>query len=229
MKPTNPQKRKLRIVMLGVSAMAILGLGCVSIRLPPPADDTVEKRYLPRAKQGDAQTQWQLALAYHYGTAGAEVDNKAAWEWLEKAVANNHPDARLMSSQILLKGDWGQAAQPVLAMDRLRKLAEENHPGAQVLLATILEEGRPGIPPQIEEAAQWYQKAARSGHRYAALRFARLLEQGRGIPRNGTAAYAWYQFAKSSLDTERLAKTLSPADQRSAAELLRSLTKEIQP
>jgi len=209
-----------------LAAAGIIGIGCVSITLPAQSDDTAEKTYLPAARKGDALAQFQLALAYRYGTAGMRADPKAAWEWLNKAADGKLREARVMVADALLRGELGQTAQPQQALTLLRELAKDGHAGTQTYLATLLEEGR-GFEPQPVEAAHWYEQAARHGYRSAALRLARLLESGRGVAKDAPNAYAWFRLAHSEPDIERLRKTLAPGDVKKGEVLAAALSKEI--
>ena len=65
------------IILAGLAS--IVGLGCMSISLAPPADERAAKQFAPAAEKGDRVAQYQLASSYRYGSSGLPLDmNKAA-------------------------------------------------------------------------------------------------------------------------------------------------------
>ena len=51
---------------------------------------------------------------------------------------------------------------------------------------------------QFEQAARWYEQAARAGLTSAQVLLGSMYIDGRGVPRDGTLAYAW--FNRANLD-----------------------------
>ncbi len=219
------QRPLARSLLLVGAAAAIVGWGCIVIPIPADKDTTAESIYRPKAEQGDAVAQLQLALAYRFGTAGVGKNPQEAWRWLNKSAASGNVEARTMVAEALWRGDLGQPRQPELALTQLRALAENGTPDQQARLAGLLE-GDFGGEPRYTEAAQWYEKAARRGHRYGAQRLGRLYEAGQGRAKDPVAALAWYRIARAEADSERLQRSLSRADIDRAAALQRRLMAE---
>jgi TPR repeat protein len=230
MKPPVPgttlPQRLTRSTLLLVLAAAIIGIGCATIRVPAPKDETGETIYLPAAKRGDGSSQFQLALAYRYGSAGLPQDNAQAAVWLEKAASGGHVPAQLAWGDALIGGDLGQNKQPAEGLAWLRKAADSGSADAQFHLAALLESGA-GVPANPAEAAALYEKAARAGRKFAAWRLARMFERGAGTRPNPVDAYAWYRIADGEADADRLRRRLKPAEAANAEQRFAALNREV--
>lgn len=222
---TFPQ-RLTRGAWLVVLAAAVIGIGCATIRVPAPKDETGETVYLPAAKLGDTTKQLQLALAYRYGSAGLMQDNTKAAAWMEKAAAGGNVQAQLTLGDALINGDMGLNKQPTEGLAWLRRAADDGSLDAQFHLATLLENGS-GVQANPSNAAALYEKAARGGRKFAAWRLARMLERGEGIHENLADAYAWYRIADGATDVERLRRQLKPAVLTNAEQRFATLSREI--
>ncbi|MGL4410072.1 MAG: tetratricopeptide repeat protein [Zoogloea sp.] len=221
-------KPLLRSTLLIAAGAAVVGIGCVTIHVPPELDTTAQKVYLPKAEKGDTTAQLQLALAYRFGTAGVGTNPQEAWKWLKRSANGGNQEARMMVADALWRGDLGQTAQPAEALGQMRALAENGSREQQAHLGVLLE-GDLGGTPNLEEAARWYEKAARRGHRYAAQRLGQFYEQGRGVSANRSTALAWYQVGQSSLDLQRLSAQASAAQRTQGEQLARQIQQEMRP
>lgn len=220
------RQKFMRSALLVGLAASIVGIGCATIRIPPPKDETAEKIYLPAARNGDVARQLQLALAYRYGSAGVAQNNAEALVWLGKAAAADSVQAQLILGDAYLKGELGLEKQPLVGMQWLRKAADRGSPDAQFNLANVLEQGR-GVPASPGEAASLYEKAARSGHKFSAWRLARMLERGIGSASNLVEAQVWYRVGGSPDDAERLRRRMRGPELKAADERYSALMKEM--
>lgn len=219
-------QRIVRSALLTGLAASIVGIGCATIRVPPPKDETAEKIYLPAARNGDVTRQLQLGLAYRYGTAGVAQNNAEAFAWLEKAATGGSVQAQQLLGDAYLKGELGLEKQPSVGVRWLRKAADTGAPDALFYLASVLETGS-GVPASPSEAAMYYEKAARGGHKFAAWKLGHMLERDSGIATRLTDAWAWYRIGDSLGDAERLRQRMKASEQRAADERLAVLRKEM--
>jgi TPR repeat protein len=125
--------------------------------------------YARRAQGGDADAQFQVALAYLEGR-GIPASRVEAMRWLERAATQGHTDAKVLLATLLLQGGVSEdlgigAEQPhgpdfVTAEKWARAAALRGHAEAQAVLAHILSVGP---RRNLDEAHLWYERAAAAG------------------------------------------------------------------
>ncbi|MBQ3239938.1 MAG: sel1 repeat family protein, partial [Akkermansia sp.] len=103
---------------------------------------------LRRARQGDAESQYELAVKYEMSFA-VNTDEKEALFWYRKAAAQGHRQAKFMLSSE--------------AFNYMLKVAREGRGGYFFLVAYRYEYGI-GTKKNMEKARYWYKKAAEEGH-----------------------------------------------------------------
>ncbi|WP_066853139.1 tetratricopeptide repeat protein [Halodesulfovibrio spirochaetisodalis] len=125
------------------------------------------------AKEGDPQSQFNLAVLYHLGQ-GVKKDTSKTIYWLTRAAENEHPNAQFGVGAAYEAGfgvdkDLGIAAKWYL------RAANQGHPAAQTNLGVMYGNGE-GVEKNLVEAMKWFRLAASSGSSKA-KRNAEVLEQ----------------------------------------------------
>ena len=88
-----------------------------------------------KAKQGDADAQYELGRMYGKGE-GVEQDYTKAAEWFEKAAEQGHAEAQYNLGGLYFKG-WGVAQDYTKAAEWFRKAAEQGHTQAKDALEQL--------------------------------------------------------------------------------------------
>ena len=134
-----------------------------------------ESDMVSKAKSGDAQGQFELAMAYREGK-DVEKDLEASFKWLKEAAKGGHVEA-----QYELARDYAVEAEGHRVMARFRT------PDAIRYFAR-----------DYGFAVQWFHEAAQKGHVGAQLELAKLYFAGWGIQQNDEKAKEWAEKAKAS-------------------------------
>jgi localization factor PodJL len=134
--------------------------------LPVPKPRAVEP-LVAKARHGDAEAQFDLALAYI-----ARGDWKRSAAWLREAAIAGLPEARLRLAEQYRLGR-GLPADPLEAFIWTKSAAEQGLPAAQLALGDAYERGL-GVPAMPVEAYAWYVVAAAAGEEEAQQRRERL-------------------------------------------------------
>jgi TPR repeat protein len=158
-------------------------LGLISVCLPQKvlaASDegiTSFQLYQPKANQGDADAQFNLALLYFQGT-GTPQDTKQAVYWYTKAAEQGHVNAQYFLGSLYLEGHGEEAPQDTKkAIYWLTKAAEQGHVNAIYSMGHIYHYGHgEEVPHDYKQAFFWYTKAAEQGHYFAKRERDKMLE-----------------------------------------------------
>lgn len=113
------------------------------------------------AAGGDAESQFQLGLAYDMGEGLAE-DNRQAVSWYCEAADQGHARAQYYLGIMYATGQ-GVKQDDAQAVEWNRKAAEQGDVDAQFSLGLSYESGI-GVAQDKVKATAWYIKAARQGH-----------------------------------------------------------------
>ena len=218
--------RTTRITLLGLLIASIVGWGCaIPITVATRGDTTVRDTYRPAAEKNDAVAQLQLALAYRFGTAGADKDPAQAWQWLNRAASNGLPEAQLMLGDALVSGNWGQPKDIEAGLQMLRAAAQGGRRDVQEHLGMTLFD-LPG-DGHAAEAAQWFEKAARAGSKHAARQLGLCYDRGLGVTQDPVLAYVWFTLANDAINTGRMEPDLSKDELDRAQQRIARLREEI--
>ena len=174
------------IIMKLVSKLLLIFfmLGLISVCLPQKvlavsSDDgrTSFHLYQQKAKQGDADAQFNLALLYYHGV-GTPQDTRYAIYWYTKAAQQGHVNAQYRLGTIYRYG-YGDE---VLLLDFkkavywITKAAEQGYVQAQYKLGNMYEYG--DVAPQdYKQAFFWYTKAAEQSYYFAKKDRDKMLEK----------------------------------------------------
>lgn len=151
------------------------------------------------AEQGDAEAQYNLAVAYDMGD-GIDVDHAKAVFWYQKSADQGYKDAMF---NLAVSYDDGEGVEEdnELAVFWYTKAAEKGDADAQNNLAVMYEDGE-GTEVDYDQARIWYTKSAQQGNSLAQYNLADLYYNGRGLPQpDKVEAYAWFAVAAENDET----------------------------
>ncbi|EBN7971033.1 sel1 repeat family protein [Salmonella enterica] len=143
---------------------------------------------MPAARRGNAEAQYQVAMALLKMSTPA--DDVLAAGWLARAAEQQHVRACHELGRLYAAGR-GVSRNPELAFSWIGKAAKSGDPLAQNDLGAAYSRGR-GTPADAVRAAQWYRRAAEQGYALAQFNLAGAYMSGAGVRRNPGVAYAWY-------------------------------------
>lgn len=145
-----------------------------------------------RAVTGDANAQYDLAVAYHTGNT-VPKDPAQALEWYLKAAAQGHAMAQFYAGLLYSNGD-GVAQDLAQARAWFSKAAAQDNKDAATNLAVMLDLGKGG-PVDLAQAAVVYQQAAKLGSAQAQVRLAGMYWMGQGVKKDYIQAATYYRQA----------------------------------
>ena len=184
--------------MLGACMLLVVTLGLQAAPIPSPSNVNTEvsdELNLDRVKaeQGDADAQFNLAGAYHFGKVVPKDDVEAA-SWLRKAAEQGHANAQFTLGNCYRKGE-GVPKDEVEAVKWYRKSAEQGVVMAQFNLALCYQNGT-GVEKDEVEAASWLRKAAEQGDANAQRELGSCYIDGIGVEKNEAEGLQWISKAK---------------------------------
>jgi TPR repeat protein len=164
---------------------------------PPTAPTERAAYYLDRARAGDPDAQYNVAVLYARGD-GLVKDYASAAAWFRDAATAGIVAAQFNLAVIYERG-LGIGQNMAEAVAWYERAAEQNYPPAQYNLGLVYAEGR-GVARDMAAAARWYQQAGTQGLVPAMVNLAILYEKGEGVERSAPDAYAWYRAAARTGD-----------------------------
>lgn len=142
---------------------------------------------------GDAEAQFQLAMALSLGKDGEAEDRKEAAVWFEKAAKQGHAEAAYSMAICFLRG-LGVPKDAAAGVAWYRKAADLGDKKAQYYYGACLAAGS-GVKADEKASAEWYRKSAEQGFAPAQYQIGFCLQKGIGVPSDPVAAVEWYQKA----------------------------------
>ncbi|MDH4203428.1 MAG: sel1 repeat family protein [Phycisphaerae bacterium] len=151
------------------------------------------RELLEKAKQGDAQAQYELGKKYDPSECDSIDNDEEMAKWYRMAAEQGHAEAQLKLGTAFMNGtgvtfDWEKAAY------WLHKAAEQNISDAQMVLGFMYMEGA-GVPKDYKEAYKWNSKAAERGNPVAQESLSRMYAHGKGVIEDYVQAYKWLLLA----------------------------------
>lgn len=145
---------------------------------------------LGAAEGGDAEAQYELAVAYAEGRGGVDNDErtKQVLLWATRAANQGHPGAMAEVGSLYMGTD------DVMALRWLRPAAAQGHGGAQGNLGYMYQHGH-GVPRDTDEAARLYRLAAEQGLAQAQHNLGVMYLHGQGVPKDTAEAARWFRLA----------------------------------
>lgn len=144
------------------------------------------------AANGDAESQFQLGLAYSSGT-GVDKNSQESLTWYGKAAEQGHGGAQSNLALAYLNGQ-GAAKDPARAIALLEKAAAQGYIGSAMTLASIYEAGE-HVPKDPTRAFEWLLKAAEAGWDDAQLQVGGRYYFGAGVKKDLQKAADWWRKA----------------------------------
>ena len=191
----------MKNAILGTVLLLVMSAGALALPTPcamPPASAD-EQTFAEAAKvcrasavQGDAKSQYFLALMYHQGK-GVPQDSAEAIRWCRKAADQGNAKAQSALGSAYYYGE-GVQQDYAEATRWYRKAADQGEPTAQDGLGSIYYYGR-GVPQDYAEAVRWYSQSAAQGYAWAQYNVGFMYDYGRGVSQDKTEAIRWYRRA----------------------------------
>lgn len=150
-----------------------------------------------RAEQGDAFSQYTLALMYLHGK-GVHQDYGEALRWYRKAADQGNVKAQYALGYMNYVGE-GLPQNFSDAFNWYHKAADQGDAKAQYALGLSYYEGR-GVPQDRAESARWYRKAADQGTAQAQYCLGYMYYYGQGVPQDRAEADRWLHQAAAQGD-----------------------------
>ena len=141
---------------LAAILLASILVGVANAEDAPSADDV-----LSAVAQGDADAQWQLGDAYHYGRDVPQDDAEAV-RWYRAAAEQGNAEGQWRLGNAYYFGR-GVAQDHAEAARWYRAAAEQGNAESQWRLGTLYANGR-GVPLDFVAAYAWLNLAAAQGH-----------------------------------------------------------------
>ncbi len=154
--------------------------------------ETALREWTPLARQGHADAQYFLGVAFSLGQ-GVLRDDAVATRWYRRAAEQGHVSAQHQLG-ITYHGGRGVPRDDAEAAKWYRRAAEQGHAKSQAALAAIYAEGR-GVERDDAGAAEWYRRAADQGVAEAQNSLGAMYAAGQGVPRDDAEAVKWYRRA----------------------------------
>ena len=150
-----------------------------------------------RAEQGDADSQYALALMYHQGK-GMPLDYGEALHWYSKAAEQGNVKADYGLGYLYFEGQGVSQDYPT-ALRWYRKAADKRDAKAEYSLGLMYYHGL-GVQQDYAEAARWYRQAADQGLAKAQYDLGYLYYHGQGVPQDQGEAARWFHKAADQGD-----------------------------
>ena len=187
-------------------------------------DETYFDQLIEKAKQGDTEAQYELALSYETGVTkdneSLGVTPSQAFPWYQKAAESGHAQAQYKLGLCYEKEKgitkdyekaiyWYEKAEEQgieEAGTSLKKLllkieAEKGNAEAQYELALSYLNGNKG-DKHLYKALVFFEKAAEQGHIKAQYMTGKFYEEGWGTAQDISKAISWYERAAEQGDLE---------------------------
>lgn len=145
---------------------------------------------LAAAESGDAEAQYELAVAYAEGRGSVDDEERAKQVLLWATRAANQGHAGAMAEL----GSLHMGTDDLMALRWLRPAAEKGHGGAQVNLGYMYERGH-GVAQDDTEAARLFRLAAEQGFAQAQYNLGLMHAAGRGVAKDDAEAARLFRLA----------------------------------
>lgn len=171
-----------------------LSLALLASVSPLAAESSFFRFLLASANEGEAKSQFVLALAYRDGWEGTVKTGTIAARWCNLAAELGDEKPSLVFG--LLEKEKGRVVKDEAeALKWLKLAAGRGDDYARVILGDILLEGD-GVPPDWRSGAEWMRKSADAGFAPAQFRLGLVYLVGdESMPRNNIEALAWFIVA----------------------------------
>ncbi len=146
---------------------------------------------IQKAEQGDAKSQCELGINYHFGWGGLPQDDKSAVNYFRKAADQGYGDAQYWLG-FCYSGGYGVQKDETQAFNWYKKSADNGNDRGQLRLGEAYFRGE-GVACDRSKAIIWYQKSAEQGNKEAQYNLGHFYEEGLGVTKDNKKADYWYQ------------------------------------
>ena len=150
------------------------------------------QEYYIKAKNGDAQAQFNLGYAY-YLAKGIDNDYSKAVKWFRKSAEQGNSQAEYHLGFMYYMA-YGVERDYNEALKWYRKSAEQGNSEGQMMLGTMYSLGS-GVERDYNEALKWFRKSAEQGDKYGQFSLGTMYQQGQGVKKNKATAIIWFRKA----------------------------------
>jgi hypothetical protein len=172
--------------------------GALAPQPPPqaPADSQAARPNKLAADQGDAQTQYNLAVNYRDGLGGLPKDDREAARLLKLAADQGYASAQFSLGAFYVSGRGGLPKDDREAARLFKLAADQGYAKAQNSLGVYYQDGRGGLPKNDQEAVRLYKLAADQGEAVGQVTLGLMYENGGGgLPKDDQQAMRLYKLA----------------------------------
>src|SRR5262249_7011224 len=159
---------------------------------PMDARPEAERLYLAKARDGDRDAQYNLALAYANGTKGMPQDDRNAVLWYRKSAEQGHPGAQNNLGVLYSGGRGGLPHSYIEAVSWYEKSAAQGSYVAQATLAGYLLDARAG-EKNVTRAVELLRQAAEKNHPRALYLLGNCYDEGTGVAVDPAQAREYWQ------------------------------------
>jgi TPR repeat protein len=145
------------------------------------------------AEQGDAESQYELAVCFDYGR-DVQQDRKVAAAWYRRAADQGHANAQNSLGSLFQAGE-GIARDYAEAFNWYQAAADSGLPQAKNNLAYMYDLGL-GVTEDDVKAVDLYREAAEGGHVEAMLNIGLMYAYGTGVQKDYETAYMWLDLSR---------------------------------
>jgi TPR repeat protein len=158
----------------------------------------VVKWFRSAGRQGNDEAQWYLGLMCSRGKPNIEE----AVKWYQMAADQGHAKAQNNLGRMYSMGR-GVPADVQKAIELLTSSAQQGNGAAQCHLGLLYYGGIVfGVVQDYETSVYWTRKAAEQNNAPAQSNLGLAYEKGRGVEKDLSEAYMWYQLASDNIYTQ---------------------------
>ena len=159
---------------------------------PPFEIKNLISQWIPKASQGDSESQWKLCHYHLFANAYNQNISNGLY-WLKRAVEQNNPSAIMTLGQMHLAGQFVKKDE-AKGLKLLNKAVELDHPEAYGYLANAYYGGL-GVKQDYKKAFDIAMKGALKNDVNSQGILASLYLLGSGVKQNETKAREWFKKA----------------------------------
>ena len=173
--------------------------GCHNLNKDSIIYETPKEQLLLLANNGDAESQYQLAMCYIDGTRFTQNYDEAK-KWLEKASEKGHSLSQKTLGDIYLNGT-GVKKNSGEALKWYTLAANGGNISAQTILGDFYFQGT-GVKQNFPSAIKYYKMAADQGDDKAAEILGQCYYFGYGCNKDYQQAFKWFDFSANKDNAE---------------------------
>ena len=182
----------VRVAVLSV--VCLLGSWATAQEAPAFLKDLTESDFAAikiQAEQGDLEAQFQVALAYAYGSPVPRNDLSAS-QWMQKSAGGGFASA-MANLGLMYQEGRGVPEDPKLALEWMEKAAELHNADGEFYLAHTYERGV-GVARDPAKAVEWYKRALADGNIPVSVNLGLMYLEGDGVKKDPREAVRLFRI-----------------------------------